>query len=269
MPSNSEELPSEVGTEVRANVIDFKKYRSPELAESVTEIVSVGAKFVGGLKTMFFAFVAFLLLVGILFWIKGGFATFTLAFGYSIFAGAAFSLVMAIASVVKRSLSEMEQLVGLLFSTTNQIAQDVSSLGQGDVALPSARELVEGVYGDVLLPAVEQVVASSLGFVGSPLLFAYRMTLGRIVRKTIKLLPDSALAENKEQLKSKADAIMENLKTVSDEQSQIKKTLTWAQDHLGDVSAKASFLVLLPCYVIATVIVVVVLVPLVVLYFWF
>lgn len=264
MASKSDEV-----SEVRAKKIDFKKYRSPELADSVTDIIDVRGKFVGGLKTMFFSFGAFLLLVGILFWIKGNFATFTLAAGYSIVAGAVFSLVMAIAGVVKRSLSEMEQLVGLLFSTTNQVAQDVSSLGQGDVELPSARELVEGVYGDVLLPAVEQVVAKSLGFVGKPLLFAYRMTLGRIVRKTIKLLPDSALAESSEQLKVKADSIMKDLKSVGSKKSQIDTTLTWAQDHLGALSTKAKFLVLLPCYVIASIIVLAVSIPLVVLYFWF
>ena len=251
-----------------AQKLDFKKYRTPELAASVTEIVDVWGKFAAGFLAMFGTFVIFLLLAGLLFWNKGNGIQFGLTIGYSIFAGGIFGLAMAIVWTVKQSLSEMEQLVQLLFSTTNQVAQDVTRLGQGSLELPSARKLVEGVYGDVLLPVVEQVVASSLGFLGTPLLFAYRVTLGRVARTAIRLVPDTALAESDSSIEAEGQAIMSNLSEISDRKSQILTTLIWAQNQLSGLGTKAKFLVLLPCYVISVVAVSAVLLPLIILYFW-
>ena len=248
--------------------IDFKKYNTPELATGVAEIVDVRGKLLTAFGMLFIGFAIFMLLAGILFWGKENFLTFGVSIAYSIVAGAVFSLAMAIVYVVNRSLAEMEQLVQLLFSTTNQVGQDVSRISDGTTELPSARELVEGVYGDVLLPTVEQVVAQSLGFLGRPLLFAYRMTLGRVVRTTIKMLPDSALVESGESVDSKAQKIVGNLKEISDEKSQILSILTWAQSHLESLGAKAQFLVLLPCYLIAGVAVLVIMIPLIAMYFW-
>ena len=252
----------------RAATIDFKKYRTPELAVSVTEIVDVRGKLASGFKTAFFSFTGFLLLVGVAFWWRGNLATFSLAIGYSLFAGAVFSLVMAIAGAVKRSLAEMEQLVGLLFSTTSQIASDIASLGTGSTTLPSARKLIEGVYGDVLLPTVEQVVAKSLGWIGTPVLFAYKLTLGRVVRFAIKCVPDTAFAADEDQLNERAQQVMAELESISDEKENTDKALNWAQRQLEYIGTKARFLVMLPCYIISVAIVVIVLIPLAILYCW-
>jgi len=252
----------------RTETIDFKKYRTPELVVSVTEIIDVRGKLVSGFKAAFFSFIGFLLIVGIAFWVRGNLTTFSLVIAYSLFAGAVFSLLIAIAGVVKRSLSEMEQLVTLLFATTAQIANDIQALGAGSTTLPPAKELIEGVYSDVLLPTVEQVVAKSIGWLGRPVLFAYKLTLGRVVRFVIKCVPETAFATDGDELNAKAQEVVDKLESISDEKESTDAKLNWAQSHLEYIGAKAGFLVLLPCYFVSTAIFAIVLIPLVVLYCW-
>ena len=242
--------------------IDFKKYKTPELVASLMEVIDLRGK----LTLMFLiasgTLVILVTLIGFIFWSKASLPVFFGALAYAVPAGLIAGVAFAIARTVQKSLQEMDQIVERLFSISREMANDVRSLREGNVKMPTARELVQGVYTEVFLAALEEVFAKQLGFIGNPVLFAYKLTLGRMVRLAINALPDRALSASQLDFENDANQISDMITTVADQHELSADEFGALRKGIQYVGAKAKFVVMIPCYGICAIAVLIVLVPL-------
>ena len=249
--------------------IDFAKYRTPELLESVMNLIDIRGIYVRSAKRVAIGMLALGVVGGLLFWSRTDsiywFAPIVL---YCFLVGAIMGLFYAIAEVIRHSLSNMLKVVELMLEVTKKVAADVASVSEGKSKMPSARELVEGVYREVLLPTVERAITSQLGFVGKPVLFLYRMTLGRVVNKVIQWMPDSTLEKiHGQSLEQEKKEVLAGMSEVAANESKIVSVLNWTQAKVVNVGARFRFAVMLPCYLICFVLGLVLMIPLVVIWF--
>lgn len=134
--------------------IDFASYRTPEIAETIGELVS----FVG----LFRSLVIVPLIVGltgaaIVCWLLFTAENMTQAISVPPIVGVGtlvLATVGAIAETIRRCLVNMIRLVDLLLEATGRIAIDMRSVSSGERTLPGAARLTREVYAHVLLPLV-------------------------------------------------------------------------------------------------------------------
>jgi len=244
--------------------IDFAKYRTPELTEAFSDLINVRGIYLSAFIR--FACGALLLgaLGGLLFWSRtssvGWWVPIT---GYSVFAGCVAGALFAIAELIRRSLSNMLEIVEQLLEVTKKIANDIAAVGEGEIEMPAARELVQGVYKEVVLPTVEKVVADQLGPLGTPVLFLYRLTLGRVVKAAINILPDSALEYAEGQtLEQSKEGMLSGMSKIAANEEKIVGALEWSRNKIVNVGGWFRFCLMIPCYIACVVLTALVLIPL-------
>ncbi|MEM7454901.1 MAG: hypothetical protein AAF456_11180 [Planctomycetota bacterium] len=244
----------------------LQSYRTPELFETVKELVSIPGAFrkLAG-WCMFGGFVMLIIAVVAFFsgWIQGLWAVFFCA--YSLFFGVVGGLAVGIADVIRRSSAGMLKLVDLLFGVTEQVAKDFRNLSSGDQKLPPTRELVQMVYADVILPVVENAVGGMLGFLGQPVLWIYRQSLGRAVHAAIKLIPVEATKEEEQKLEEAKDGMKNVAGAIAQREEKILGNLQKARKAVAGIGGTLRAVVMIPCYIVFTLLLLVLIVPFVVL----
>jgi len=108
--------------------------------------------------------------------------------GYSVIAAIILGLGGGLIWLANSILTDAKEIVRLTLQQSQKAADDIAEIKDGSVIIPTGRELIEQIYGELLLPIIEQVIAESFGVIGKPLLFTYRLTIGRsinfVIRKT-------------------------------------------------------------------------------------
>ena len=243
--------------------LDFSKYRTPDLIETITEIVGIPGAIRSIVKWTMYG-VATLIVMTLLVLYLSGNLTFLWATFFEVYGaptGAVAGFALGVAEFMRRSLSNMRKLVDLLLSTSIQVAQDVKGLSAGETELPPVRDLVEDVYEQVILVILRQVLGAMFGIIGTPIYWAYHLTMNQLVRITIRFLPSQTKKVDESQLMdanstevstdSSAMAIDgANRLTESEQEAGVIASLRWTQEKLGGIGGRLSLMVLLPCYTI-------------------
>ena len=248
--------------------IDFKKYQTPELVETIVDIISIP----GAMKSLFkwavYGLLGLTLMVGFILWLTGNltFIWTTLFELYSIPAGTLGGVALGIAEFIRRSLNNMTRLVDLLLETTARIATDIRDLSSGDKEMPPARDLVQDVYEQVILVTLKQAISMVFGFFGGPIYWLYHLTLNQFVRVAIqRLLPKSESTKTAEQLAS----TLAVAGTATDEKGVVVSSLRWTQDKVGMIGGWLKLLVMIPAYCVLAFIIGIILAPLALTWWWF
>lgn len=248
--------------------IDFKKYRTPELFDAISEIMdwrgTVGRGF-------YYAFFATLIISTLVSLVLIALTYSSWGIDYRLLIVTLASLVYiplmipagvfySIAYLLKNSLSNMLLVVDLLLESTKKISKDIQSVRSGDSRLPTAKEMVSGVYLEVFLPILEKVISDQLWILAKPSLFIYRLTFGRLMRVVIQSMPEQALLkltnhESSKDLQATADTLTGSLEEITDHETIILKTLTWTQEKLKTIGTMTKFIVMLPCYAITAIVI--------------
>jgi len=169
--------------------IDFTKYRRPELAENLSSVLSLPGTLKTILKwsalslaicwvtipTLFFDRVHWTLLL----------AVFCYATLFAIIAGTLLGVVL----VVNNKLGSLVQVVDVTFGISEHVSADVAHLRGGTKKMPTARQIIYGVYDSVVLPTLEGVVRGQSKLIGGALFRIYRWSLGRLIARILKDAP--------------------------------------------------------------------------------
>ncbi|MGI9516310.1 MAG: hypothetical protein ACR2NP_04630 [Pirellulaceae bacterium] len=248
--------------------IDFAKYRTPELYESVVNLINVPGRIrlVAG-----YAFLGAMILAiagVVLLFLRGGGSSLIVLVPLlvSSFAGGLIAgTVFGIAEVIRRGMGNLLQIVDVLLEITGKIATDMSDVAGGEKQLPPAGQLVREVYRHVMLPVVEQAVSEIFGVFSKPVFFLYRMTLGRLVRVVDRLIPEgeASTAEEKEQTGQFASNVQQGLQSVADNELRIVQTLNWVRGKIVSIGGWLKVLVMLPCYVVCAIFLALALAPII------
>lgn len=245
--------------------IDFKKYRSEELYESVSELIDLRGIYAKSVWRVFL-FIIIFLGVNVMVFQSCPAIILALALAYGFVSGLFVGTFFAVASAIRESLDNLLKVVSLMLEVCKQVAHDIGSISEGKTRFPTAKELVQGVYLDVFLPLVERAVAEQLGILAKPILFLYRMTFGRMVKLVIRLLPASILVEKDQSVDEAGKEILQGLEAIHQNESAIVGALSWTQQKIMGLGAWFKFLVMLPVYFVLTMVFVFVVVPLLVMW---
>lgn len=221
--------------------IDFSKYRTPDLIETIAEIIGLPGAIASIVKCALIGVAALVLVVWLLLYLTGSMTLMwaTIFEVYSAPAGAIVGTAIGVAEFIRRSLSNMTKLVDLMLETTIQVAKDAQGLSKGDTEMPPTRDLVEDVYEQVILVITKQVLSKMFGFLAMPIYWVYHMTLNRLVRITIRLIPgDSEISAE----------LSEKVSQSANESGRVIASLRWTQEKLASVGGWIRLLVMIPCY---------------------
>lgn len=244
----------------RSTKIDFKKYRTPELFEALSSLIDWRGTILSGYKNAMFGTLAIDAITSVLLCTITYLTQFSdwrlmLLFGIVLIAGVFCAcpggIFYSIAYFISRSLDNMLKVVDLLLETTKKVARDMDAVRTGESEMPTAKELVQGVYLEVFLPIIEKVISDQLSIFARPALFLYRLTFGRLMRLVIKILPERGLEKlHGSDLQETADAVTGAMVGVAATEPLIVAALDWTQKRILKLGRWAKFLVLLPCYAI-------------------
>jgi len=179
---------------------------------------------------------------------------------YTLLVGIILGALLGILRVLHKSMRNIESILQILLDLTGQAAKDYKSLQSGALIMPSAGEFVEKVYDEVLSPIIEDVISSSVILVGRPIIWVYRWTIDRAIRFLIARVPLSTDVE---------DHIMEmatsTFEDAEDFHAEITRFTNLASGTISIIGRATRFYSLLPLYIVTTIVLLLVLIPLVTL----
>jgi hypothetical protein len=249
------------------STIDYSAYRSDALARSIGDLVNVRGIYAGVfLKTLAVTLIL-IVIVGAFFWSRANLPLLAIVLLYTLFAGGVIGVLLAIVQVIQKSLNNMQEIVARLLELTIQIATDFRAIQSGESELPSARELVLGTYRQIILPVVEQAITDQLWVFGRPILFLYRMTLGRLVNLAIHVIPDRMIErQTGRSLESVRDETLRAMEQVTNREDRIVAALKWTEAKISHLSRWGRFLVVFPCLTLSVLVAISILIPLIILW---
>jgi hypothetical protein len=232
--------------------LDFRKYRSTELVESLASLIDVRGIYVASLLNVLVIAALTTIVVAAVFWTRSSGALTAMILLAGVLAGTVTGGLYAILQVIRQSLGNMMIIVDQMPELTKTVAHDMQSVNRGDTEMPSPRELVRSVYSDVFLPAIETAFQQKAGLAARPLRFAWQNTFGRLVRLAIRMLPAELLTRTVEgkKMEESATAITASLQKLTDNETRITAALSGVQKRIRSISQRLRFVLMLPGYAI-------------------
>lgn len=175
--------------------VNFAKYRKPELFQRIQALLSVRQTIAAVLGWALLELLLMWLSVPLAFGGRVHWGILTALALYGSVAGIVAGAVLGCARAVNRALEDLLAVLGLTFELTQQAADDLGEIRQGAKALPSMRQLYTHVYQQAVLPTVQAVVLSQSRWLGRPVFWLYRRTLGRLVARFLDRSPGNADAK--------------------------------------------------------------------------
>ena len=258
-----------MGSKKQKTEIDFSKYRTPELIETISNIISLP----GALKSIFmwafYGLLGLVFVVSALLYFSGNMTFLTTAITelYAIPAGAVGGFAVGCAEFVRRSIGNMQKLVNLMLEITAQVTSDVVALSTGDKELPPPRDLANDVYEQVILKTLKEACGAVFGLLGTPVYWFYHLTLNQLVRVAI-----NRVVSNKKVEATAPKVLASTLSTVGSvakEDGMMVSSLRWTQGKLDTIGGWIKFLVMIPCYIVLSIVIGLICAPLgIVWMFW-
>ena len=166
---------------------DFSKYRSREIVDKLSEVLNIRGSFVNVIRTascleftLLVVFVVVCVLIADL-----AFLEMALLSVLILLVGIVLGVTLGLLRVVHQSLANIEGVMAILLDSSKLAALDFAAMRSGDVEIPSGKEIVTGMYEQVIMPSIEEVVSEGFGFLGTPILWMYRKTIGGAVNRLL------------------------------------------------------------------------------------
>lgn len=170
--------------------VDYSKFDSPELRQSIESILSVGRTLNLQLLVIVLAFPIGLILIVRTFWDKGWMpAAASVLVGP--FVSMSLAMLLAITLSARRILNETVIVIDRTLDIVANILGDVGASRDEGLATTTA-SIFGGVSRNLVLPIAENVVRAQLGPFGRPLLWLYRRIFARAVDFTTTAILSAA-----------------------------------------------------------------------------
>ena len=179
--------------------LDLKKYRTGELTQELTELISIpGAILKVFVTTIQVTLVVVVVVLLMLFFVEASGLEWFFTSIYSLVMAVIAGFVLGLIRVVYRSLGNIEQILRLILGIAQNVAEDAGQLQSGEVRAPSGSELVAQVYDDVVAPTLQKVVAGVFGWFGGPLYWVYNRTINASIKMVLKRTQMPQLSEEED-----------------------------------------------------------------------
>ena len=265
MSHGEPEAPTQSGEVAK---IDLSSYRTGHLVERLTDLISVPSTLRKIVVTMF---VFAVIVVAFVYWAVGlstmSLAPYSLVLGYSISASLVLGVLFGIVRVIAIAMRHVEEILNIILDITGQAAGDYERLQSGEARMPSAGELIQQVYEEVVLPAMEKAVVGAFGFIGRPVVWMYRRSLGAAVRTMLSQVAKIKLtSETERKLEDSTEA---GLATTAKYSQKIKAFTKAASSVVSRISSRIRFVAMTPMYLVFLVFMAIGSVPILVMKFLF
>lgn len=247
--------------------LDLSQYRTGPLVERLVEVISLPLALLRVVLTMVVLAIAMPIACYLVLPMED-FSTMMSAgaYLYSIVFGFVLGLLLGIVRVVAIAMRSVEEVLNIILQLTAQAAGDYEHLQSGSKRMPSGGELMQQVYDEVALPAMEKAAGKAFSFLGAPIFWVYRRTLGSAVRFVITSV---AGKESDEQENDKISTAAESgLAAVAKYSDRIQRFTSAASGIVSGISRRIRVVAMTPLYVIFTGFVLIGTVPLVVMWYF-
>lgn len=248
--------------------LDFAKYRSDEIVESLAELIGVPGRVMRIVRTAALT-ITLTVIACFLIRVYSELALIpSLAIcAYSLVASVYFGVSLGILRVISKALQNIESILQIVLNTTDKVAQDYDQARTGQLQLPSSGELVEQVYGKVMVPALERAVARSFYFLSMPILWVYHRTIGSAVHRIVVHVNQSLSAEAAGEKPLSEQSV--NPEKVESDVERVRIFTRKATETTGNLGRRLRFYAMLPMYVMYCVTLALATIPVVVSICWF
>lgn len=252
--------------------IDYGKYYSPDVVEAVASIINGPRRMlsivrIAGVVVLGAWILLALLFSGQLFWLW--------LIGVAVYGTVAALLVGVLFGYLVTLHSTFGNLL-LVFDCTTDVAErvrdDLKNLNSEN--LPSSKKVLTGVYEHIISRAVLKVVRSQLWIAGPLMAWGYSKTFDRFFRKAISILPDGGNSNSIAEPPVKAtedntapivaDPIVEEMNASTD---NAESSFAAIRKRVHRYALPIRMFVMLPFIVVSAVATVVLVSPLVLIYF--
>ena len=259
--------------------VDLSKYRSGALAEQLTNIISIPSAFRRVVLTMFCIGLAAPVLCSIFLPTDNLSGILViLAYVYAVFIGLVLGGCVGILRVFWTALRSVEAVLNILLEITGYAAADYERVQSGQAKMPTGGELMQQVYEEVISPAIAKAISGSFGWLGIPILWLYRRTLGFAVSLVIQAVSrrrsHNADDENENGSGEDADTSSSDI-SPEDERTEtncysrrIEAFTKRAAGTVSSIGARIRFYAMMPLYIAFSVLLVIGLMPLLLIW-WF
>ena len=170
--------------------IDFTKYRRPELAEHLSSIVSIAGAFKTLLLWSALAVLVVWVAVPVFFYGRVHWSLLIAVFAYASLCAVVSGLLLGIALIVNGRIDNLCQIIDVTLEISQHVSDDASELCSGTKNMPTARQIIYGVYDCVVLPTLEGVIRGQSKILGGALFRIYRWSLGRTITRLLRKAPN-------------------------------------------------------------------------------
>lgn len=239
---------SRLSEESSATKLDLSRYRTSGLVGHVVELISVPHALRRVIVVTLYLSTAVCAAIGLIFAQAelSGVGWIVLC-AYSLIAGFGLGILLGFLRVLSRALASIEELLKITLNITGNAADDYANLQSGTMQMPSAGELVEQVYEEVVLPTIEEAVSEAFGFLGRPILWLYRRSVGAAVRYVIKKMARFTMTQKQET--ATVEETKQHIGTLSKYSQHIRDYTTQAAEFVHRVSRRIRFFATLPLYI--------------------
>lgn len=247
--------------------LDLKKYRTGELTQELTELISIpGAIFSVLRTTAQVAFVVMLVVMLMLYFVEASGFEWFLTSIYSLVIAVVAGFILGLIRIVYRSLGNIEQILRLIFGIAQNVAADAGQLQSGEVRAPTGSELVAQVYDDVVAPTLQKVVAGVFGWFGGPLYWVYNRTINASIKMVLKRTKMPQLSEERDAAISQGfeSGVVES----SRYSQQIQAFTDRAAGIVGSIGSGIRSYVMRPIFVAYCVLLMIAALPILIFRFW-
>lgn len=169
--------------------IDFSKYRRHELAEHLSTIASIPGTVRTILTTGGASLLTVWVVVPVLFLGQVHWSLLIAVSFYATLSAVLLGCLLGVVLVINNRLGNLVQVIDMTLEISEHVSDDVADLRDGTRKMPTARQIIYGVYDSVVLPTLEGVVRGQSKLIGGALFGLYRWALGRLMAKTLREAP--------------------------------------------------------------------------------
>lgn len=228
--------------------LDLAKYRTGDLSEQITELISVPTAF----RKVATSTLLVVVLSSVTCYLIHLYSDMSLlpllaVCAYALPLGVVFGLLLSLMRIVSTALQNVESILSIVLEITDHVAGDYCRLHAGEVRLPPGGELINRVYDSIVLPVLERSVAKAFGVLSSPLLWCYHCTIGSAIRVVVRRVNRATMtADDLKQVVTDASSSMSAIANYS---AAIQSYLSTAAEVVASIGRKIRFYAMLPLYI--------------------
>jgi len=161
-------------------------------------------------------------------------------------------IIIAPAHFCSRLIKSLTGILQLLANTLKIVVVDMKSVESGELVLPSAGQLLQAGTRDIIFPIVEDAIEDVVPWFATPLIWIYKMGLGRMIKFGVARIPFEKFQDEHHNALAEAE-FQRSAENIARHSEDISQGLTAFQNSLSKIGRGLIILVTIPSYILSLV----------------